>query len=114
MGVRRKKMTWISIGKVATLFGVTTQSIRDWTKQGKLSANRTLGGHRRYRLEEIEKKLGIESQSKVTVLYSRVSAHDQKKGLVRQKQELRNYSEKERISNCIEISQIGSGLNYES
>ena len=72
-------MAWISIGKVADLFGVTTQSIRDWTKQGKLSVIRTLGNHRRYNLEEIEQKLGIESENKTTILYSRVSAHDQKR-----------------------------------
>ena len=106
-------MAWISIGKIAELFGVTTQSIRDWTKQGKLSAKRTLGNHRRYNLEEIEQKLGIESESKTTILYSRVSAHDQKEDLLRQKQELKNYSEEQQICNFIEISEIGSGLNYE-
>ena len=106
-------MAWISIGKVAELFGVTTQSIRDWTKQGKLSARRTLGNHRRYNLEEIEQKLGIESENKTTILYSRVSAHDQKEDLLRQKQELKNYSEEQQICNFIEISEIGSGLNYE-
>ncbi|WP_372366766.1 IS607 family transposase [Candidatus Uabimicrobium sp. HlEnr_7] len=97
-------MTWISIGKVAEFFGVTTQSIRDWTKQGRLEAIRTLG---------IEKKLGIENENKKTILYSRVSAHDQKEDLVRQKQELKNYSEKHKTSNVVEISEIGSGLNYE-
>ncbi|WP_372369822.1 IS607 family transposase [Candidatus Uabimicrobium sp. HlEnr_7] len=106
-------MTWISIGKVAEFFGVTTQSIRDWTKQGRLEAIRTLGGHRRYNLEGIEKKLGIENENKKTILYSRVSAHDQKEDLVRQKQELKNYSEKHKTSNVVEISEIGSGLNYE-
>ncbi|XEY24785.1 MerR family DNA-binding transcriptional regulator [Candidatus Uabimicrobium helgolandensis] len=107
-------MTWISIGKVAEFFGVTTQSIRDWTKQGRLEAIRTLGGHRRYNLEGIEKKLGIENENKKTILYSRVSAHDQKEDLVRQKQELKNYSEKHKTSNVVEISEIGSGLNYEN
>ncbi|WP_372367410.1 IS607 family transposase [Candidatus Uabimicrobium sp. HlEnr_7] len=106
-------MTWISIGKVAEFFGVTTQSIRDWTKQGRLEAIRTLGGHRRYNLEGIEKKLGFENENKKTILYSRVSAHDQKEDLVRQKQELKNYSEKHKTSNVVEISEIGSGLNYE-
>ncbi|WP_372369505.1 recombinase family protein [Candidatus Uabimicrobium sp. HlEnr_7] len=105
-------MTWISIGKVAKLFGVTSQSIRDWRKQGKLEAIRTFGGHRRYNLREIEKKLGIEDKDRKTVLYSRVSAHDQKEDLVRQKQELINYSEKQKITNVIQISEIGSGLNY--
>ncbi|BBM82199.1 resolvase [Candidatus Uabimicrobium amorphum] len=105
-------MAWISIGKVAALFGVTTQAIRLWTYEGKLSARRTLGGHRRYNLEEIEKILGIESKNKKTVLYSRVSAHDQKEDLLRQKKELRDYIEKQEHCNVVEISEIGSVLNY--
>ncbi|WP_372371207.1 hypothetical protein [Candidatus Uabimicrobium sp. HlEnr_7] len=76
-------MTWISIGKVTEFFGVTTQSICDWTKQGRLEAIRRLGRHRRYNLEGIEKKLGIENENEKTILYSRVSAHNQKEDLVR-------------------------------
>ncbi len=101
-------MAWISIGKVVDLFGLTTQSIRNWTKQGKLSARRALGNHRRYNLE-IEQKLGIESENKTTILYSRVSVHDQKEDLLRQKQELKNYSEEQQIYSFIKISKIVSG-----
>ena len=106
-------MAWISIGKVADLFGVTTQSIRDWTKQGKLSAIRTLGNHRRYNLEEIEQKLGIESENKTTILYSRVSAHDQKEDLLRQKQEPKNHSEEQQARNPTETPETGPGPNHE-
>lgn len=109
---RRKKMTWISIGKVADLYGVSTQAVRNWTREGKLETIRTLGGHRRYKLEKIEENLGIRSDNKVTVLYSRVSAHDQKEDLVRQSEELRDYSRVQKIEKTQEISEIGSGLNY--
>ena len=55
---------WRSIGKIAEHFGVTTQTIRNWTKSGKLEQpKRTFGGHRRYDVEKItgkkERKLRI-------------------------------------------------------
>lgn len=105
-------MTLISIGKVAKMFGVSAQSIRNWTKLGNLEAIRTFGGHRRYSLKKIESILGIEEEEKYTVLYSRVSAQDQKEDLERQKTELKKYSENEKITKIKEISEIGSGLNY--
>lgn len=106
-------MTLISIGKVAKLYGVSAQAIRNWTKEGKFEAIRTLGGHRRYSLEKIEQELGITGKDKYTILYSRVSAHDQKEDLVRQNKELKSYCETQKIEKVKEISEIGSGLNYE-
>ena len=49
---------WISIGKVASLYGVTAQAIRNWTEQGEFAVTRTRGKHRRYSKKEIEKKIG--------------------------------------------------------
>ena len=75
------KMTiWISIGKVAKMYGVTTQTIRNWTKQGKLQAKRTMGKHRRYEKEKIEPKTN-ECENGLTVTYARVSSNDQKEDL---------------------------------
>ena len=45
----------INIQQAAEALGVTAQTLRNWDKQGKLKPVRTLGGHRRYRLENIEK-----------------------------------------------------------
>jgi excisionase family DNA binding protein len=43
--------------EVAALFRVDPKTVTRWAKAGKLSAIRTLGGHRRYRADEIQKLL---------------------------------------------------------
>lgn len=40
-------------GAAAKMFGVDPRTVRDWNVAGKISAVRTLGGHRRYRGSEI-------------------------------------------------------------
>jgi excisionase family DNA binding protein len=40
-------------GEVAKLFGVNPKTITRWATAGKLRAIRTLGGHRRYRSQEV-------------------------------------------------------------
>ncbi len=44
-------------GEVARLFGVNPKTITRWAGTGKLSPIRTLGGHRRYRAEEVYRLL---------------------------------------------------------
>lgn len=39
--------------EVATLFRVDPKTVTRWAKAGKLTAIRTLGGHRRYRQSEV-------------------------------------------------------------
>ncbi|HEV3364286.1 MAG TPA: BldC family transcriptional regulator [Acidimicrobiia bacterium] len=43
--------------EVAALFRVNTKTVTRWARAGKLSAVRTLGGHRRFRRDEIEAQL---------------------------------------------------------
>jgi excisionase family DNA binding protein len=43
--------------EVAKLFRVDPKTVTRWAKGGKLSSIRTLGGHRRYRKEEIDRAL---------------------------------------------------------
>lgn len=106
-------MILIAIGKVAELFGVTAQTIRNWEKQGIFEVQRTLGGHRRFFLEEVEKLRGIErEEQRVTVIYSRVSSHDQKEDLARQTEELKKYCEEQKIEDVQSIEDLGSGINY--
>lgn len=44
--------------EVATMFRVDPKTVTRWAKAGKLSAIRTLGGHRRYRESEVRDLLG--------------------------------------------------------
>ena len=47
--------TLVPIGKAAHLLGVSTKTILRWTDDGKLPlANWSDGGHRRYRLTDVE------------------------------------------------------------
>ena len=44
----------ISISKASKILGVDIRTLQRWDNDGKLKAYRTLGGHRRYKLSEIE------------------------------------------------------------
>lgn len=85
---------------------------------GKLKPLKTVGGHRRYRKEDLDKFLGlseeiIEDIIDSTVTYARVSSNEQKqKGdLDRQSQRLSEYCAKKgwRVTHI--IKDVGSGLN---
>ena len=39
--------------EVATLFRVSPKTVTRWARSGKLTALRTLGGHRRFRASEV-------------------------------------------------------------
>lgn len=40
-------------GQVAEMFKVNPKTVTRWARAGKITAIRTLGGHRRYKAEEI-------------------------------------------------------------
>jgi excisionase family DNA binding protein len=40
--------------EVAALFRVSPKTVARWSRAGKLTALRTLGGHRRFRVEEVQ------------------------------------------------------------
>lgn len=106
-------MMLIAIGKVATMFGVTAQTVRNWVKQGIFDVIRTVGGHRRFSLEEVEKVRGVKKEEeRVTVIYSRVSSDDQKEDLTRQTEELKKYCEEKKEEKVKVIEDLGSGINY--
>jgi excisionase family DNA binding protein len=46
--------------EVAVLFRVNPKTVTRWARAGKISAIRTLGGHRRFRRDEIEAVLRSE------------------------------------------------------
>ena len=48
----------INIKQAAQMLGVHKQTLREWDRSGKLRAVRTKGGHRRYRLSDIQKEMG--------------------------------------------------------
>jgi excisionase family DNA binding protein len=50
--------TLLTPAEVARLFRVDPKTVTRWAKAGKLTAIRTLGGHRRYRKSEVQSLLG--------------------------------------------------------
>ena len=46
--------------EVAAMFRVNPKTVTRWARAGKLSAIRTLGGHRRFRRDEVEAVLRSE------------------------------------------------------
>ena len=51
--------------EVASLFRVDPKTVTRWAKAGKLTAIRTLGGHRRYRKSEVQNLLKYNSDKRV-------------------------------------------------
>ena len=53
LATRNEAERLLTPAEVAALFRVDPKTVTRWAKAGKLSAIRTLGGHRRYREAEI-------------------------------------------------------------
>jgi len=76
-------MSKFSISEAAKIKGVSPSTLRRWEAEGKLIPERTESGHRRYSMSQL---LGVESHKAYTIGYARVSSHDQKADLERQKE----------------------------
>ena len=103
----------VCIAKAAKAVGVSISTLRRWEYLGKLVPSRTVGGHRRYNLQDI-KKLAREfapTEEKITVAYARVSSADQAADLERQKNVLELYCASKGWNFKL-ISDLGSGINY--
>ena len=104
----------ISISKAAKLLGVSEITLRRWDEAGKLVSIKTEGGHRRYDISKIKPELVRKfefNEDRMTLAYARVSSHDQKGDLDKQKQVLELFCEKNGWQYEI-ISDYGSGVNY--
>jgi predicted site-specific integrase-resolvase len=101
-------MSKLSISEAAKLKGVSASTLRRWEVEGRLVPERTANGHRRYDLAQL---LGIKSDNSLTVGYARVSSHDQRQDLERQKQVLELFCSQHGWQFQI-IEDLGSGLNY--
>lgn len=55
--LQRQHEVLLTPAEVATLFRVDPKTVTRWAKAGKLTAVRTLGGHRRYRQSEVQNLL---------------------------------------------------------
>jgi putative resolvase len=107
----------ISIQEAADLLSVSTKTLRRWDDDNVLLAIKTVGGHRRYLQDDIDKYMNTyiaeKEVKKVICTYSRVSSHEQKqKGdLDRQSQRISEYCAKKKYAVDHIIKDVGSGLS---
>ena len=95
-------------------------SMHRWDKEGKLLPLRTSGGHRRYRLKDLQEFSGehsddttIKTSEVIVATYARCSTSDQKQhgDIERQSQRLSEYCAKKKYRVEHIIKDMGSGIN---
>ncbi len=105
----------VSIGEASNILGVSICTLRRWDALEKLPAKtRTKGGHRRYDMADLQRFMGNISLNDhgLTIAYARVSSHDQKSDLERQKERLSGHCLAQGWQPTV-ISDLGSGLKIE-
>lgn len=103
----------VSIQEAAEFLGVSAQTLRRWEREGKLIPDeRTAGGRRRYDLARLRpEQFHASEAARRTIAYARVSSHDQKDDLERQKRVLELYCARQGWTFEV-IADLGSGMNY--
>ena len=104
---------YVGIGEAAKALGVSAITLRRWEASGRLMSERSPSGHRRYDLAKLRPELyrAADDAARKTIAYARVSSHDQKAELERQKQVLELYCAKQGWTFEV-IADLGSGMNY--
>jgi putative resolvase len=102
----------VGISEAAEALGVAISTLRRWEASGKMVAEHTVGGHRRYDLAKLRPELfrAAEAAQRKTIAYARVSSHDQKDDLERQKQGLELYCARQGWTFEV-VADLGSGMN---
>jgi excisionase family DNA binding protein len=103
----------VGIGKASEILGVSIDTLRRWESDGKITSERTSGGHRRYDLALLQGLVPpCLPKERTTVCYACVSSHDQKKDLQRQIELLENYCTSKGWKYEV-VQDLGSGMNYQ-
>jgi len=103
----------VSISEAAEVLGVSITTLRRWEAAGKLVAEHTAGGHRRYDVAKLRPELfrAADQAERKTIAYVRVSSPDQKDDLERQQLLLQRYCTRQGWTFDV-IADLGSGVNY--
>ena len=92
----------LKMEEAAQYLNVSQDCLRKWDRANKLKPLKTVGGHRRYVLDELKKFIGLPVEEKdkdenvICAIYARVSSGSQKQtgDLDRQSQRLSEYCAK--------------------
>jgi predicted site-specific integrase-resolvase len=103
--------TFVSGKKASEILGVHQRTLYQWEEKGKIEVIRTPGNQRMYNVNKFLNYYNNETiddtdNTKLNIIYVRVSSHSQKDDLQRQK----NYMVK-RFPKHMVIEDIGSGIN---
>ena len=107
---------YLSIHKVASILGVTPQTLRQWDANGYFVPSQRRGnGYRYYTKEQVEQFAEqfntIRNKNRINIGYCRVSTNKQKDDLVRQAENVELYLKSLKTPYQI-IKDVGSGINY--
>lgn len=110
---------FLTIKEASEMLGISTETLRNWERDNKITPTYTTGGHRRFPRIEIEKLAGtyqeptVPVQQNRTAIYCRVSSHEQKqKGdLERQVGRMTTEALKRNYSIVSVFDEVGSGMN---
>ena len=101
----------VTLKEASTVLGVSTQTLRRYEDEGRLTCIRTEGGHRRVPMSELERLLGERPvEPFISIIYTRCSTAKQKTNLAEQENRLIKYCEDNDKTYEL-FSEIGSGLN---
>ena len=104
----------LSVKECKGIYGLSRMALINYEKKGLLKSLKTPGGIRRYRVEDIERLLGMleDKQERVrgTILYARVSTRKQQPYLENQVRRLEEYAKSRGWEYKI-IKEIASGVN---
>lgn len=111
MSSRKYTEKHLRLSEAAELLGVSTQTLRTWTNNGKLKEVRTEGNQRRIPVSEVERLIGKDAVScDVVLVYARCSTQKQSENLERQVGRLLEHACNEGLKTEL-YKDIGSGLN---
>ena len=98
---------YVTPKEASKYYSVSENALRWWANSGQIKYITTKGGHRRYFLGDAPEE-SKEEESKIKVIYARVSSAKQKSDLERQEEYLRTKYPEHTL-----ITDTGSGINFE-
>ena len=107
-------MRTMTIREYASIFGVTTDTVRKWERSGKITPRRTGGGHRRYTEDDV-KAIDINARRKMSediqrnIIYCRVSHAEHQEELAKQVEGLKMFALGRGVRAEV-IIEIGDGM----
>jgi len=105
---RLKAKNYLTPKDTAAFLKVSTETVRQWAKSGRLKAETTLGGHRRFSIEEVERFSDYLQFKRKSTADIRVLIVDDDKQYVRYIEELlKTFSEEIKIEKAFDGFEAG-------